>query len=107
MNGSSIKQSILFSGIFLSLVFAPGVFAATTGDVVTFNVEERFEASENARVEAVLVRTSANLYVYVEKKWWDVQVPAKQGEILTRVDILTAEFSGNIYPTLTSRSEEH
>src|SRR3989344_370726 len=102
MNGSSIKQSILFSGIFLSLVFAPGIFAATTGDVITFNVEARFEASENARVEAVLIKDSANLYVYVEKKWWDAQVPAKQSEIITSLNDLTAEFSGNIYPTLTS-----
>ena len=102
MNGSSIKQSILFSGIFLSLVFAPGVFAATVGDTATFNVEQKFEVFENSRVQAVLVRNTQNLYIYVEKGWWDAQVFAKQTEILANLDFLASEFNNNIYPTLTS-----
>src|SRR3989338_7814345 len=102
MNSKRVKNSILFLGIFLSLVFAPGVFAATVGDTATFNVEQKFEVFENSRVQAVLVRNTQNLYIYVEKGWWDAQVFAKQTEILANLDFLASEFNNNIYPTLTS-----
>src|SRR3989338_3746097 len=102
MDAKRVKNITLFSGIFLSLFFAGGVFAASLGDVATFNVEQNFESSENSKVQSVLVKSAGNLHFYVEKKWWDGQVLPKQNEILAKLDVLETEFSQNIYPTLTS-----
>lgn len=84
---------------FILFGLAPAAFAAET---VNFNVDENFEVSEKPQISTVLVKTYANLYFYVEKNWWDSQVPAKQQEILTTFDYLASEFQSNIYPILTS-----
>lgn len=93
---------VLAAAAFLSLAFAGPSLAADLGSITTFNVQREFEASENQRVEAVLVKTSSSLYFYVEKNWWNSQVSAKQNEISGKLDALAVEFSNHIYPTLTS-----
>ncbi|MSU54454.1 MAG: hypothetical protein EXS48_01250 [Candidatus Staskawiczbacteria bacterium] len=99
---NAFKQFFFAAGIFLPLVFAQGAFAAISGDLTTFNVDKNFEVSENLKVQSVLVKTSPNLYFYVEKIWWELQPSAKQNEILGKLDALSVEFDNNIYPTLTS-----
>lgn len=84
---------------FILFGLAPAAFAVET---VNFNVDENFEANEKPQVTTILVKTYANLYFYVEKNWWDLQVPAKQQEVITTFEYLAAEFQSNIYPTLTS-----
>jgi len=83
-------------------LFAFSAGAVSIGEFATFNVDTHFEKDEKSQTAAVLVRTSPNLYVYMEKSWWDSQVPARQTEILQSIDSLSVEFSNVIYPTLTS-----
>ncbi|OGZ67017.1 MAG: hypothetical protein A3D34_01320 [Candidatus Staskawiczbacteria bacterium RIFCSPHIGHO2_02_FULL_33_16] len=90
--------TILFAG----LLYGFGAKAVAVGDFVNFQVDEEFEKDANSQVQAVLIKTSPNLYFYIEKKWWDAQVLAKQDEILTNLNSLSLEFDNNIYPTLTS-----
>lgn len=89
--------------IFTALVFftAQGV-AADTANSINFNVDKNFDLSERQQINATLVKTSSDIYFYIEKNWWDAQMPAKKDEILSKIDALSGEFSGRIYPVLTS-----
>ena len=97
----NLKKIIFFAALFLSAPF--GIAHATNyGDVVNFNVDKNFDASARTQITAALVKTTNNLYFYVEKFWWDSQPQAKQVEILADLDNLSSEFDNKIYPTLTS-----
>ncbi len=93
---------IFFIGLLCAILFAPKVKAANFGEVVNFNIDKNFDASDRTQTTAVLIKTASDLYFYVEKSWWDSQVFAKQNEILSYLDNLSAEFQNKIYPTLTS-----
>ncbi len=96
------KEGIIFVvAIFLFLAVG-SVRAANTGDLVNFNVDKDFDASARVQVSATLIKTTDNLYFYVETAWWDSQPQAKQLEILSDLDNLSNEFDTHIYPTLTS-----
>ncbi|OGZ63917.1 MAG: hypothetical protein A3A98_03060 [Candidatus Staskawiczbacteria bacterium RIFCSPLOWO2_01_FULL_40_39] len=96
------KNIILAAAILVSVLVTPEAKAFTVGEAVNFNVDKDFDASARSQVSAVLVKTSSNLYFYVEKNWWEVQAPAKQNEILGYLDELSLEFDKKIYPNLTS-----
>src|SRR3989344_5603779 len=100
--GSKHKKILFLAIIFIAVFCAPGAKAVNVGDYVNFNVEEKFEKNENPQVQALLVKTTAKLHFYLEKSWWEAQVPARKGEVLISLDALSAEFEKNIYPTLTS-----
>lgn len=87
---------------FFILFYYSGAKAANHGSYVDFNVDKNFDVTGRESVAAVLVKTSPNIYFYVEKHWWDQQVTAKQNEILSNLDKLSAEFDNKIYPVLTS-----
>ena len=87
--------------VFLILSFSMNVSAAN-GDFVNLNVDQNFDLSERSQVSAVLIKTTPSLYFYVEKNWWEPQVPAKKNEILNNLDNLSFEFRSKIYPILTS-----
>ncbi len=95
-------NTVFVAIVFLVLFSAGNIKASNLGDSVNFNIDKNFDASTRSQVLAVLVKTSSNLYFYVEKNWWDSQVSAKQNEILSDLDNLSAEFDNKIYPTLTS-----
>lgn len=76
--------------------------AAIVGEVANFTIADNFDALARDRVAAELVKSTAGLYFYVEKSWWDAQPPARQSEILSNFDALAGEFDNHIYPTLTS-----
>lgn len=97
-----VKTLFLAASLCLLLSYGFHAKAADVGDVVNFNVDAAFEKNENEQVKAVLVKISPSLYFYLDKTWWDGQVPAKQQEILGNLENLSAEFSNKIYPTLTS-----
>jgi hypothetical protein len=91
--------------IFLAAVFlfsAKIALAANTGDFMDFNVEKDMDATARKEVSATLVKTTNQLYFYVEKQWWDSQTFAKQSEILANLNNLSQEFEQRIYPILTS-----
>ena len=96
------RRNFLTAAIFLMLFFAFGGKAVTVGDAIKFNVNKNFDSSARSDVQAVLIKTTPSLYFYIEKSWWDAQVPVKQNDILTALDNLSTEFDGKIYPTLTS-----
>ena len=87
--------------IFFLAGFTVPAKAANISDVF-FNVDANFDVGESSQVQAVLIKTAANLYFYVQKDWWEAQVPAKQSEIINNLDVLSSEFDKKIYPTLTS-----
>jgi len=102
MNNKKIFKFFFTIILFAGLLYGFGAKAVAVGDFVTFQVDEEFEKDSNSQVQAVLIKTSPNLYFYIEKNWWDAQVLAKQDEIITNLNSLSLEFDNNIYPTLTS-----
>ena len=97
-----IKNIFFVAAFFLCLFSASHAKAANVGDSINFNINKDFDVSARSQVSAVLVKNSHNLYFYVEKNWWDLQVLQKQNEILSSLDNLSYEFSNKIYPNLTS-----
>ena len=94
--------TIFLTGILLFLLVWTNAYAANTGDILNFNVEKDFDASARTSVSATLVKTTNNLYFYIEKPWWDSQPQLKQNEILANLGSLSEEFDNKIYPNLTS-----
>lgn len=100
----SLKTKNIFFTIVLFFVifYASNAKADNIGEYVNFNIDNNFDASARSQVTSVLVKNVTNLYFYIEKNWWDQQVPAKQSEILADFNNLSDEFDKKIYPTLTS-----
>ncbi len=96
------KKYIFIAGICLLLFASQNASAANSGEVINFNVDKDFDASNRMQVTATLVKTAPKLYFYVEKTWWDLQAQAKKDEILAGFDSLSVEFDNKIYPVLTS-----
>jgi len=96
------KKLFLAIGIFVFLSAANIVKAANAGDIVNFNVDSGFDATARTQVTATLIKVEPNLYFYIEKSWWDSQLPQKQTELLNNLDNLSQEFASKIYPALTS-----
>lgn len=97
-----VKKIFFTACVFLSVFWAFSAFAVNVGNVENFNVDEKFNLNDNSQISAVLVKTSEELYFYVEKNWWDGQIEQKRNETLISLDNLASEFSSKIYPTLTS-----
>ncbi|MDO8530334.1 MAG: peptidoglycan-binding protein [bacterium] len=92
----------IIAAVFLIAAHSSTVLAADVGDVATFTIDENLDASQRAQVSAVLIKSEANLYFYVEKSWWDAQVSGKKSEVQNSLENLSQEFDAKIYPTLTS-----
>ena len=88
---------VLVAAVLFFALMIPEVKALTVGEAVNFNVDKNFDASARSQLSAVLVKTSPNLYFYIEKNWWEAQVPAKQSELLLNLDKLSLEFDKKIY----------
>ena len=101
MNFLSRWKTILIIAVLLAGI-AETTQAANYGDDIIFNVDKSFDASARTQMTASLVKTTKNIYFYIEKIWWDAQPKAKQTEILSSLDALSSEFDSNIYPNLTS-----
>jgi peptidoglycan hydrolase-like protein with peptidoglycan-binding domain len=96
-------KKILFGVILISgLLISGNVRAVDFGQAVNFNIDSSYDLSARSEVKALLVKTTQDLYFYVEENWWKAQSDAKQKEILNNFDLLSQEFQGNIYPVLTS-----
>ncbi|MFA6190610.1 MAG: peptidoglycan-binding domain-containing protein [Candidatus Staskawiczbacteria bacterium] len=98
-NKTKTLEFILVSAFFM-LALA-GTVNAQTG-AVNFFVESNFDVSGRSKIEAVSIKTSSNVYFYIEKSWWDAQYQLKKDEILKNIDDLSVEFENNIYPNLTN-----
>ncbi len=87
-------------GIFLFCAFQ--VKAVLLNEAVTFNVSSNHSVDNSSKVQAKLIKINSKILFYVDKDWWDSQTYAKQTDILTGLDSLSAEYENKIYPTLTS-----
>lgn len=96
------NRNILILAVLFVLLAPLSIRAVNFGDSANFYIDSNYDSSARSQTTAMLVKTTSNLYFYVEKKWWDDQVPNKQSEILSNLDRLSAEFQNKIYPTLTS-----
>lgn len=97
-----ITSLILFAVGILFFEGAVNANAANIGDVVNFNVDKSFDASGRTKLSATLIKITPKLYFYVEKSWWDAKDNAARDSVLSNLDILSNEFSTNIYPRLTN-----
>lgn len=97
-----IKSIFIFIVFLFTLYFTGNAYAANLNEYVNFNIDKNYDAGARSQVSAILVKTSPNLYFYIEKNWWDSQVLAKKNEILNSLNNLSSEFDNKIYPTLTS-----
>ncbi|MEK7124564.1 MAG: peptidoglycan-binding protein [Patescibacteria group bacterium] len=95
------KIILLFFAVLFLFAFGDSK-AANLGNQSIFKVDPVFDVNERNQVTAELVANSGNLYFYVEKDWWNLQVPAKKTEILGNLEKVSFEFSSKIYPILTS-----
>src|SRR3989344_1505812 len=98
------NKKILILALFFILLAPSAVRAVNSGDSVNFYIDSNYDSSARSQTTATLVKTTSNIYFYVEKKWLDSQMPAKQNEILLNLDYLSSEFSNRIYPTLKTNN---
>ena len=96
------KNIIFIIAIFFALFAAPCVKAANFATDLNFYIDSNYDTSDRSQISATLIKTTPNLYFYVEKSWWDSQLQTKQSEILSNINSLSVEFQNKIYPTLTS-----
>src|SRR3989344_1650765 len=96
------SKFLVVTVVFLAMFFGISAKAAIIGDVVNFNVESKFDKSSRENILSVLIQSSNKINFYIEKAWWDKQVPLKKQEILQNLSTLGFEFDKNIYPHLTS-----
>jgi len=90
---------IFFLFLILGSAFAFDVDAQS--GTKSFYVESDYDLYARKNIEAVLVRTSDNLYFYVEKPWWESRSSAEQNDIRVSLYNLGEEFKNKIYPNLT------
>ena len=76
--------------------------AANVGDSVTFNTDQNFDAKGRSQVQAVLVKTTPSLHLYVDQDWWNQQDLKARETALASLGTLATEFDSKIYPILTS-----
>ncbi len=100
-NQKKIKNTIFITSLFFILFYSVSIKTANAVDI-NFNIDKNFDAGARSKIPATLVKTTPNLYFYIEESWWNSQVLARQNEILTYLDVLSSEFDSKIYPTLTS-----
>lgn len=92
-----LRLIIFFTGIFLfSLPFS--VLAQT----VTFNIDSSYDLFNRQEITAELIRTTPNLYFYIEKNWWSGLTSSEQNDVRLALFDLGEEFRNRIYPVLTS-----
>ena len=93
--------SFLFFSLFiLGIAFTIGVKAQT--ETQSFYIDSSYDLYGRKEIEAALIRTTGNLYFYVEKAWWDSRSVQEQNDIRIALFDLGEEFKNKIYPVLTS-----
>jgi len=96
------KVIFLVGTFFFLFTFVSITQAATTGEVIRFYIDSSYDISGRGELIARLVKTTPELYFYIDNTWWSSQTSSKQQEILEKLTLLSNEFETKIYPTLTS-----
>ena len=98
---ANAKIKLTIAGLFL-ITFPAVVLAVSDGDVRNFNIDSSYDLLARTEIEAQLIRTSPNLYFYVEKDWWQNRPSQEQNDIRIALFDLGEEFKNKIYPILTA-----
>ncbi len=97
------NKKLIFVGFFFLFLFLGSRAGATnSSEFLRFNIDSSYDASNRGDIDAVLVKTASKIYFYIEKNWWDSQLPVQKNEVLNNLEILSQEFNNKIYPILTS-----
>ena len=89
-----------FSAVILFLLALPHFAGAQTE---IFNIDPAYDVLSRTEIEAELVRTTSNLYFYIEKSWWDTRPLEEQNDVRIALFELGEEFKNKIYPVLTTK----
>jgi len=101
----NFKIKFFFSFFFLPLFILGGVFvfeAKAQAETQLFNINSYYDLYDRKETEATLIRTTSNLYFYIEKTWWENRSFQEQNDIKITLFDLSEEFKNKIYPVLTS-----
>lgn len=99
---NALKKNLLF--LFVAFLILGSFFAfeaKAQSETKSFYIESSYDLYARKNIEAVLVRTSDNLYFYIEKPWWDSRSSIEQNDIRVALYDLGEEFKNKIYPNLT------
>jgi len=94
-----MKKIIFIISLVLFLAVGFEISAETIGDKKSFYIEPSYDLSEREELTAVLVKTTPELYFYVDENWWSF---SSQDEIYYALSDLGNEFQNKIYPVATS-----
>ena len=94
-----MKKFVFSISLFLFLAIGLTVSAANTGAKKTFYIDSSFDLLKRDELTAVLVKTTPQIYFYIDEDWWN---SASQDEVYRALSDLGEEFQDNIYPNLTS-----
>ena len=93
-----MKKFIFIAGL-IFLCAATAVNADTVSEKRDFYIDASYDLSGREEVTAVLVKTTPEIYFYVDQSWWSF---SPQNEVYRVLSELGEEFENNIYPKLTS-----
>lgn len=99
------KIKFFFPFLFLSLFILGSVFLLVTeaqAETHLFNIDSYYDSYARKEIEAVLIRTTDDLYFYIEKSWWESRSSQEQNDIKIALFDLGEEFKNKIRPVLTS-----
>jgi len=95
---------LLFVFAFIAFGFGNVLVAKafSEGELRKFYVDSSYDLYGRKEIESSLIRTTNNLYFYVEKAWWDSRSQDEQNRARVTFFDLGEEFKNKIYPVLTS-----
>ena len=87
--------------IFISLfLFILPLYAF--GQQIDLNIDPNYDLFGRQDLRAELIRTTKNLYFYIESDWWKNRTSQEQNNINIALFELGEEFNNKIYPNLIS-----
>jgi len=98
----SQKKNFIFFVFLFFLLFIPLIPVCSAEQEASFFINSSYDKKNREKVTAILKRTGANLYFYVDKQWWVNLKVEKRYEITLAIQRLDREFTDYIYPTLVS-----
>jgi peptidoglycan hydrolase-like protein with peptidoglycan-binding domain len=96
------KGSLKIFFLAIVLLVMPVLAIGQSSQEVDFSIERSYDLYNREKISATLVKTTAQLYFYIDADWWDGLSSSEKRDIDKKLDDLGKEFERKIYPTLTS-----
>ena len=101
MRNSKLQlKLIILTVLFLAFPAVSG--AETLNQEVVFTIDPYYDEQGRREITALLQKITSQLYVYVDKDWWDDLTYGERSSLNLSVSNLTAEFERKIYPVMTN-----